>query len=256
MKIDLFKNLNELRGKNFSGIYLLTINNKQYIGSSVNIKKRLRQHRRELRLNIHDNKYMQNSYNKYKKCYYEILEINNNLTNLDLRLLEKDWISKINPKFNNQDPILGIGGYHEKKVYQYSLEGEFIKEWTSCTIAAKELNVNCAGLHSCANINVKQSKSAYGYIWSYDKLNNITYKNNTGDNLEKTPVYLYKINGDFYKEFNSLSDCARFIAKEINYTFDWKNLRSQIGYVLKNPKTRTIRKLYKISYNKLNKFPI
>lgn len=256
MKINLFKQLDELRGINPQGIYLLSINNNCYIGSSMNIKKRLRHHRRELRLNIHDNKYLQNSYNKYKICEYEILEICNNLSIIDLRKLEKFWINKLNPKFNIQDPVSAIGGYNQKKVYQYSIDGKFIKEWDSCMIASRELNLNYGCLHSCANENVTHSKSAYGYIWSYKKLSEVKYQNNTGCNLTKVPVYLYKISGEFYKEFNSLSDCARFLANEFNYTNNWNYIRSQIGYILRKPETRTFRKLYKISYVKSNRFPL
>ena len=256
MKINLFKPLTELRGIDYQGIYSLIINEKLYIGSSLNIKKRLRHHRRELRLNIHDNKYLQNSYNKYKFCEYEILEITNNLSSKDLCKLEKTWITNLHSEFNSQDPTIGIGGISEKVVYQYSLDGILIKKWKSCMEASRNLKLNYAPLHSCANKNIKQSKSAFGYIWSYELNDNILYTNNTGSNLIKVPVYLYKINGEFYKEFNSLSDCAKFLANEFNYKYNWKNLRSNIGYTLKNPKTRTIRKIYKISYNKLNKFPV
>ena len=50
-----------------SGIYKITnlINGKIYIGSSINLKRRMNEHLRELRLNIHSNKRLQNSYNKY-----------------------------------------------------------------------------------------------------------------------------------------------------------------------------------------------
>lgn len=61
-----------------SGIYKIKnlINNKVYIGSSVDIHKRLVNHKYKLRKNIHDNIYLQSSYNKYKKenFTFEILE--------------------------------------------------------------------------------------------------------------------------------------------------------------------------------------
>lgn len=50
-----------------SGIYRIKniITGDCYVGSSVNIEKRLRDHQRLFRLGLHNNAYMQNSYNKY-----------------------------------------------------------------------------------------------------------------------------------------------------------------------------------------------
>lgn len=251
---DLNKPFNNLRGQIICGIYRIVINNKSYVGSSLDIKKRLRQHRRELRRDIHDNKYLQNLYNKYGTATYEILEeCSISIKNIDLRKKEQEWINKLNAEINLQDPIIGIGGISNKTVYQYSLNGELIKIWNSCVEAARELNINYGPLHSCANPKCI-SKSAYGFIWSYEKLDKIKYISNTGSNLDRVPVYLYHLDGSFYKEYSSLSDCAREIAKEINYNLDWKNLRSTIGYALKNPLSRTIRKKYKVSYNKADTF--
>lgn len=56
-----------------SGIYQIKnlINNKVYIGSSFNIKERISGHKLKLRKNIHDNIYLQKSYNKYSINNFE-----------------------------------------------------------------------------------------------------------------------------------------------------------------------------------------
>lgn len=56
-----------------SGIYYIknNINNKYYIGQSVNIKKRKQQHLAELRHNNHRNIYLQNAFNKYGEDAFE-----------------------------------------------------------------------------------------------------------------------------------------------------------------------------------------
>ena len=63
--------------KHISGIYKITnrINNKFYIGSAFNLNQRYNRHKRELTLNIHSNKKLQNSVNKYeiKNFTFEIL---------------------------------------------------------------------------------------------------------------------------------------------------------------------------------------
>lgn len=253
--INLFKRLEELRGLDPCGIYHLKINNISYIGSSFNIKKRLRRHRFLLKKNIHDNKYLQNLYNKYKTCEYEIIEeIPSTITNLSLRQKEKDWINKFKNTCNIGDPIKGIGGTIEKEVYQYNKEGHLLKKWSSVMLAARKLKLNYAPLHACANPNVKVSKSAYGFIWSYKPLKDHKYVCNTGENLKKREVHLYLLNGTYFESFDSLSNCARFIADYCNYTKDWKNIRSAVGYCLKKPKTRSIKQKFKVSYNKESDF--
>ena len=54
------------------GIYSITniINNKKYIGQSIDIKCRIRNHKYELRHNKHSNDHLQKSFNKYgEDCF-------------------------------------------------------------------------------------------------------------------------------------------------------------------------------------------
>lgn len=50
-----------------SGIYCIenTVTGKKYIGSSKNIFKRLKDHMYKLKKNVHPNKHLQSSFNKY-----------------------------------------------------------------------------------------------------------------------------------------------------------------------------------------------
>lgn len=55
-----------------------------------------------------------------------------------------------------------------KPVYQYSLTGEFIKEWPAgATSAQRELNINKSNISQCCN---GKTKTAGGFIWSFTKL--------------------------------------------------------------------------------------
>lgn len=51
-----------------SGVYQIynPINNKRYIGSSINVERRLKEHLRNLKKNTHCNVHLQSAYNKYK----------------------------------------------------------------------------------------------------------------------------------------------------------------------------------------------
>lgn len=53
-----------------SGVYIISYNNKNYVGSSSNLKKRLREHFSCLKRNTHPNKRLQNAYNKYGEIYF------------------------------------------------------------------------------------------------------------------------------------------------------------------------------------------
>lgn len=66
---------------NKAGIYKIAniINNKIYIGSAYNLKKRFDVHKSQLKNNKHNNGHLQKSYNKYgsdnfKFCSLEIIE--------------------------------------------------------------------------------------------------------------------------------------------------------------------------------------
>ena len=60
-----------------SGIYKIvnTGNGKKYVGSTVNVKKRWNEHRRDLRQNKHHSPYLQRAWNKYGEDTFEFLII-------------------------------------------------------------------------------------------------------------------------------------------------------------------------------------
>lgn len=76
------------------GIYKITngVNNKVYIGQSVNLKQRQLTHFGELRNNNHYNSYLQRSFNKYKEIFFEF-EIIENCDKEKLYERENYWIS-------------------------------------------------------------------------------------------------------------------------------------------------------------------
>lgn len=71
-----------------SGIYKITnlINGKVYIGSTNDYKARFREHRTELKRNVHFNTHLQSAYNKYGESNFtfEVIEFIENVDNLPL----------------------------------------------------------------------------------------------------------------------------------------------------------------------------
>lgn len=82
-----------------SGIYQIKnlITNDIYIGSSFNIEKRWKVHKRTLSNNTHYNIYLQRVWNKYKNhnFVFEIIEICN-----DLLVREQYYLDILKPKYN------------------------------------------------------------------------------------------------------------------------------------------------------------
>ena len=56
--------------------------------------------------------------------------------------------------------------YLAKKIYQYSLNNTFIREWNSISAASRELKINDSNIGMCAK---GKRKSAGGFIWRYKK---------------------------------------------------------------------------------------
>lgn len=77
-----------------SGIYKIVCydNNKFYIGSSIDINRRLKQHISLLKNNKHENQYLQKSWNQYgeQNFRYEIIETIHDISQLFIR--EKWWL--------------------------------------------------------------------------------------------------------------------------------------------------------------------
>jgi group I intron endonuclease len=111
------------------GIYLIEskLNNKQYIGSSINVYVRVRGHKRDLLKNRHANIKLQNHYNKYgiDDFTYTLVE------ECDIDVLierEQYWYDKLNPEFCIRtvvDSCLGVKQSEETKLKR----GKAIKQF-------------------------------------------------------------------------------------------------------------------------------
>lgn len=93
-----------------------------------------------------------NFYNNLRWCTYKE-NINNPITYpRNRRSLQRSWDNR------------------SRNVCQYSLDGNFIKEWSNVYQAANHFNGSCSGIKRCC---VGKSRVALGYRWSYDKKENI-----------------------------------------------------------------------------------
>ena len=103
-----------------SGIYAIVNNNTKsmYIGSAVNLARRLRVHKHYLYKGVHPSKHLQNSFNKHtaSQFSFEIIEFVDDKKNLIVR--EQTWIDFFKPTFNKRkiaDSCLGVKRSDEAK---------------------------------------------------------------------------------------------------------------------------------------------
>lgn len=71
--------------------------------------------------------------------------------------LKKKWseLAKQRAKFGSEN-------HSSKKVYQYNLDGSFIKEWDSKETCKRELGFNPTGINACCK---GRSKTAFNFQW-------------------------------------------------------------------------------------------
>lgn len=173
---------------NKPGVYILQFKEYSYIGSSKNLYVRLKEHHNSLKKGSHYNLFLQRLYNKYGESAfkYDILEYCENYVER-----ECFYIRTLSPKINvEQDPISQVKSQSTKDkiskallgklagsknpaarmLCQYSLSGDFIKEFSCATEAAKAVNGDDTSIGIAAN---GKSKSSAGYLWSRRKADKI-----------------------------------------------------------------------------------
>lgn len=230
------------------------VDNKIYIGQTTDLKERWVEHRRKLRKNKHRCSHLQNAWNSYgeDKFKIETIEtINPELKTIDeikilLEKREEYWMiqlkcgdhdycyNSLTPMKSSFGSCCKIKSKKRKAVLQYSLEGNFIKEWESMTLAAKELNISNNIICTCCQEKVKQ---ASGFMWKY-KEENIILKINPFDDTYKS-ILQYDKFGNFIKEWETL--------REAHNQFETKNV--YMGHILK-----TCRGVQKTAFNYQWKF--
>ena len=197
-KINLFQELN-----NRAGIYQIKniLNNHIYIGSSSNLRKRLKAHLHMLRKNKHPNKHLQAAYNKYgeDKLVFNLIEECAPIKDT-LLMLEQKYIDGLNPQYNmcpTAGSLLGFKNSESMKqkcrerdrsylftkdvlekrgktqrlqkmkpVEQLDLNGNVIAWYPSQMDAAEALGrMNCRKLISlCCK---GKAKTGYGFKWKF-----------------------------------------------------------------------------------------
>lgn len=101
-----------------------------------------------------------------------------------------------------------------RPVCQYSLNGEFIKQYDSLSAATRALT-NSNNISNIRSACDKTHPSAYGFLWQYADdttpiLELVSHFQRTGKGLQKI-VEQYDLDGNFIREYASCREAARSI---------------------------------------------
>jgi len=227
---------------NVMGIYIIeNLTNKEiYIGSSKNIHNRLQKHMSLLRHNKHENRYLQNSFNKYKEVNFKwyIAEVIFDINTLTTR--EQLWIDLLNPGYNiTKEVIRNVPSKESRlkisntlkfkysineieptkitKVNIYDLNGMYLNTYSSQRLCAKELNISYKTLNKVLRYKYKRHKE-YQFRYYTGSINNIDPYIKTRKKIivkipsKFVPIDVFTREGVFIKTYFKQRDCA----KELN----------------------------------------
>lgn len=103
---------------------------------------------------------------------------------------------------------------NSRKIYQYTLDGEFIKEWGNGREVERDLNFTHANIGSCCRGEIK---TAYGYQWSYifksKKIKSIKIKSQPEKHKK---VYKFDDLGNLREVYETLIECS--LKNNVSYT--------------------------------------
>lgn len=179
-----------------TGVYKITCikNGRFYIGSAAFLRAnspsklgfngRLNNHLRALRYNKHKNPILQNSFNLYgvDSFVFEILEFCEPEKCVEREQYYLDTLQPFYPNGfnicknalnNTKTPskhrtcsrdVTNLNSDQRIPILQFTLEGEFVKEWAGVTIASKTTGIARASIYNCCR---KRYKKAGRFIWKY-----------------------------------------------------------------------------------------
>lgn len=173
-------------------------NNDFYIGSAIDYRRRLREHKSMLNKNKHHCKYLQNAVNKYGIENFVMVKVEDNIANTSLINIEQFYIDNLNPKYNS-NPVAGssLGFKHSNEtkikisksrlgnkwgvgkiwteesksklrearsilVKQYDLTGKLINIFSSMKEASEKTGVN---IYYIKEYSKKSMPDKNGFVW-------------------------------------------------------------------------------------------
>ena len=198
-----------------SGIYKIvnTVNNKCYIGSAVNFKKRWQAHLFHLRKNIHHSIYLQNAFNKYgeKVFVFEVIAFNIPLE--DLIACEQFYLTHLNPEYNI-NLIAGGGRLGRVHTKESKLKMSIAKTGQVHTEETKQkLSKMHKGKILSVETKMKISNTLKGVVHSLETMQKIALANTGKKHSKETKLKISQANKGRAKPKNQ--ECRQRLSESL-----------------------------------------
>lgn len=187
------------------GIYAIknNIDNNMYVGSSTNIKSRIKYHVNALKNNKGCNRNLQEIVNsigldKFSFIILETCEDNNST----IKYLENKYIELYG--YYNKNKVDG------KPIFCYDINGQYLHEFLNLKEAAKFVNGFPDNIKACCERR-KNKKSYHGFQWSYIKKQNIGKCTRKVVYRNCKSVQQLSLDGTLLNTFSSISQASRQI---------------------------------------------
>lgn len=250
--------------KKITGVYKIIClsNNKIYIGSSNNIFKRWNEHIWELNNHKHDNKHLQDAWDKYgeENFKFEIIEE----CNKDIKLKREQYYLDLYKSYNrdigfniSKNSIAPMAGRHHteeaKRKFSETRKGENhpfygrhhteeTKRKLSEINKGKHVGENNTfyGRHHSEETKKKISESNKGRHLTDEQKQHLSKKLSGSNNPASRNIYVYDTNMNFVNKFDTVNECGMWLLNKEYITTTSSNplptLRSMISKSIKNNK--------------------
>jgi molybdenum-dependent DNA-binding transcriptional regulator ModE len=163
--------------------------------------------------------FLENPENKEQVNHKDGNKLNNKVENLE-------WCS--NTENQKHKFEIGLGNNFTRKVKQYDLNWNLIKEYNSISLAAKEMKISKGTIRG---VLIKYRKTACGFIWRYSDDNNIDFNEKISINENRgRNVGQYDLNMNLIKIHDNIAEAGRNIGIHKNNIWGAiKNIRKTAG---------------------------
>ena len=195
------------------GIYKITnlINGKCYVGQSIHIEKRWRDHISTAKNKNRGVEYTYPMYNSFRKhgtenFKFEILELVPNRK--DLTKKEQFYYDLYKPEYSTRQPKENISNVTSKAVHKIDMETlEIIETYYSAKEAGRKHNINGSNIaKTCRSLQV----TAGGFYWCYQKDYHKDWKPKERDiNTIQRKVSKFDLQNNFIKSYDNIKQAAK-----------------------------------------------
>ena len=162
----------------------------------------------------------------YKKCpkFYKAIKkygwdnfdhilLESNLSSFEANKKEIYYIEKFNSCSREKGYNISFGGAGNPRetdnIYQYSMDGYYIKTWNSVSEICDYYNIVDSGIYKCC---YEEIKYFHGYQWKKyysKKIESVMKRSDTIAKKNKKEVFQYGLDGIFIKSYPSATDAER-----------------------------------------------